>query len=527
MSAPEGQQTWLPFSREDEVQMLRDSNTHLEVEIAALREENARLRQQLFGKKTERLVDAVFDIEVEESPEETPKSKETDDKPNGAKGAPRRTRRLHIRYRKEIEEERFPEEVQQNPAAYKRLPKENDVVVHRVEQVPAHLVLHTYRCPRFVKIGARGKSAKHAPIFAKAPGTILPGSNIGSSIIATAVHQKYTLHLPLYRQIKEFERIGLGGLSEGVMCNWMRAAADALEPLWRAMHEQLLDSKALHVDETPVRCLKSDKTNGYMWAMSSADDGMNLYYWQNSRSGQVLDSLLRRNAATTGEVYSGVLLSDGYTGYESWMATLPEAQRPRWQMCWAHVRRKFVEAAANSNDPQWSRRIVALIRPLYTLERELRESKAPPEEILQRRRVESRPIVEKFFEELQTRAKNSQTPPLNKLKAAIDYALKRRETLVNWLDDPFIPIDNNQVERAIRPVTVGRKNSLFIGAPEAGQRAAILYTMMEECKRVNVDTLSWLTKVLRTLPSYRGDYLDLLPGVMPLDNEGQYKQTRI
>ena len=83
------------------------------------------------------------------------------------------------------------------------------------------------------------------------------------------------------------------------------------------------------------------------------------------------------------------------------------------------------------------------------------------------------------------------------------------------------------MERAIRPVTVGRKNSLFIGAPEAGQRAAILYTMMEECKRVNVDTLSWLTKVLRTLPSYRGDYLDLLPGVMPLDNEGQYKQTRI
>ena len=84
--------------------------------------------------------------------------------------------------------------------------------------------------PAFVKKGQRGKAGHDAPIHAATPQSILPGSNMGASIIALALHNKYSLHLPLYRQIKEFERIGLEGLSEGVLCNWVRAAADALEP---------------------------------------------------------------------------------------------------------------------------------------------------------------------------------------------------------------------------------------------------------------------------------------------------------
>ena len=334
---------------------------------------------------------------------------------------------------------------------------------------------------RFVNKGQRGKPGQDAPIHTATPQSILPCSNMGASIIALAIHNKYSLHLPLYRQIKEFERIGLEGLSEGVLCNWVRATADALEPLWKARHELLLDSSALHIDETPIRCLKSDKTNGYMWAMSSADNGSTLYYWQNSRSADTLDYFLRHGQQKDGRVYEGAILSDGYGGYESWMKNLPDEQRPQWQVCWAHVRRKFVEAAGNSNDPCWSMKMVELVRPLYTIERTLRESQAPPERMLQERMEKSRPIVETFFKELTKRSLDTQNPPRNKLKDAIDYALKRRSQLSSWLENPCIPIDNNQVERAIRPVTVGRKNSLFIGSPDAGQRAAIIYTMVEEC----------------------------------------------
>ena len=87
---------------------------------------------------------------------------------------------------------------------------------------------------------------------------------MGASIIALALHNKYSLHLPFYHQIKGLEQIGLQGVSEGELCNQVRAATDALEPIWKAQHELMLDAAALHIDETPIRCLKSDKTNGYM-----------------------------------------------------------------------------------------------------------------------------------------------------------------------------------------------------------------------------------------------------------------------
>ena len=107
------------------------------------------------------------------------------------------------------------------------------------------------------------------------------------------------------------------------------------------------------------------------------------------------------------------------------------------------------------------------------------------------------------------------------MKDAIDYALTRQPQLSSWLQNPYLPIDNNQVERAIRPITVGRKNGLFIGSPDAGQRAAIIYTMVEECKRTGIGFQQWLAEVLRRLPTLRASdgYLSLMPGVLNLSAE--------
>ena len=167
--------------------------------------------------------------------------------------------------------------------------------------------------------------------------------------------------------------------------------------------------------------------------------------------------------------------------------------------------------------------MVELIRSLYTIERTLKESQTPPERKLQERMEKSRPIVAAFFKELTNRSLDTQNPPHNKLKDAIDYALKRRSQLSNWLEPPCIPIDNNQVERDIRPVTVGRKNSLFIGSPDAGQSAAIIYTMLKECKRTGVDFQQWLAEVLRRLPTHRASegYLSLMPGILELSSEDE------
>ena len=240
-----------------------------------------------------------------------------------------------------------------------------------------------------------------------------------------------------------------------------------------------------------------------MGARAEADEGMSLYHWRTSRGRHVLDELLREGMKPQGGVRK-----------------LDAQQRHQRQACWAHVRRKFVEAARTGSDPEWSRRMVELITPLYRIEKELRESKAPPEAIAEKREAESRPNAEAFFETLQERMKQSENPPVNTLRRAILYALGRRETLMTWLKAPQIPIDNNAVERAIRPLAVGRRNSLFIGSPEAGKRAAILYTLVRECQRVKVDSEAWLTAVLQRLPDYRGDYLDLLPGMLELPEAG-------
>ena len=532
MSDSQERQQKIHFTPQEEVEILRSSNRRykeqievLQATVAKLQEHVACLNHQLYGSKSEKASQIVVPISIEEPAQEEPKETITSSTESSNAAPPKKkkthTRKLQVKLARQVNHEEIPEAVKLNPDAYRRLPDSMDKVSMRLEHIPSHLELHITRRPCFVPINNDGTESRKI-ICAPAPESILPGSNMGAGLIAYVLHSKFCLHLPFYRMIQELERMGLSGLDEATVCNWHKAAADALRPIWKALHRELLESEVLHVDETPFRCLRSEKKYGYMWAISDAESGTNLYYWHTGRSGDVLNSLLRENMEANGAPYGGTIVTDGYDAYESWLKSLEENEtKPLCQNCWAHVRRKFVETARCGNQPQWSRAIVELIKPLYTLERQLREINAPPNQIATERAKESRPIVETFFTELERKAKDRENPPLNKLKAAINYALERKSTLIHWLDDPAVPMDNNQVERAIRPLTIGRKNSLFIGAPEAGERSAILYTMVEECKRVGVNPQEWLAAVLRILPTYRtaGEYLDLLPGNLPLQGD--------
>lgn len=534
MSASENKQQEFDFSPSEKVEFLASSNRRYQEEIALLKgvvgrleEKVAMLEFQLYGTKNERQTQEIIELDAESNaprPQEPPPTHSPTEKTQAPTGVKKHIRKLRAQITKEVTHIIIPDEVKENPNAFIRLPESSDKISRRLEYVPPHTELHIFCRPSFVKKEAVGQKTKEsAPINAPAPPSIMQGSNIGASILAYVMHSRFALHLPFYRTIKELERLGLYGVDEALLCNWHRCVAEALEPIWRALHEVMMSSPVLHVDETPFRCLKSTKKKGYMWALSCAETGASLYYWQDSRSANVLDYLLREEMQPTGAAYHGTIITDGYEAYKSWLTRVSENENaPRWQNCWAHVRRKFVECMVCGNDPEWSTKIVELIQPLYKTERKLRETKAPPEQVQIERIQNSLPRVERFFSELHNKAKDSNNPPRNKLKDAIDYALKRKESLYNWLANPAAPIDNNQVERAIRPLTIGRKNSLFIGAPEAGQRSAILYTMVQECKRVKIDPLEWLMEVLRRLPEYRSSqyaYFDLLPGMLPLHSQ--------
>lgn len=157
--------------------MQLDTKRHPEEENAALREEIARLRVLLYGKKSERVVAANLDLTLEEASAKDEPNAPATDKPqqNKTDTAAQRTRRLRVHYTREIEETLIPDEVKAAPADYERLPESAERVSVRVESVPAHLALHIYRCHAFVRIGKRGRKKQQAPIRAAAPATILPG----------------------------------------------------------------------------------------------------------------------------------------------------------------------------------------------------------------------------------------------------------------------------------------------------------------------------------------------------------------
>ena len=161
----------LPFSQADKVQMLVDSNRHLEVEIEASREENAMLRRMLFGKKREKLIHETIALEeTEEQEKEAAELPATEQAKSHSSTQPKRKRRLSATVTKEIEHLVVPEEVLQNPLAYTRQPESSDRISRRLEYVPSHFELHIYRMPSFVKNGKRSKAGQDAPIYGRAAG---------------------------------------------------------------------------------------------------------------------------------------------------------------------------------------------------------------------------------------------------------------------------------------------------------------------------------------------------------------------
>ena len=302
-------------------QQYKQENQVLQAAVSQLTEQVYYLKQQPSGTKSEQATFISIPID-DEGAKNTPDESQKSQEPPAPEKAKEKSshkkfhkRKLMVRTDKVLEHLVIPEEVKQNPNAYRQLPESMDKCSYRLEMVPSHLELHCYRRPGFMPLNeGEAKSAKI--VCAAAPTSILSGSNMGASMLAHVLHSKFCLHLPFYRMIQELERMGLRGLDEATVCNWHKAVADALRPIWKAMHSELLDSEVLHVDETPFRCLRSGKKNGYMWAMSCAESGMNLYYWQDGRSGDVLDTLLREGMKEKGYPYCGTIVSDGYEAYK-------------------------------------------------------------------------------------------------------------------------------------------------------------------------------------------------------------------
>lgn len=368
-------------------------------------------------------------------------------------------------------------------------PLGKETVREELEYIPAQLrivryVRWTCECPRCKHTEKR--FIRKAPY----PTSLMNHSLASPSSVARVMYQKYVNGMPLYRQEKEWEQQGIA-LSRATMANWIiRCTEDYLLPITAHLQKQLLKRDIVHCDETPVQVLKEDgkkpQTKSYMWLYRTGNDGKApsiLYNYQPSRNGD--------HAVTFLKDFKGYVHSDGYQGYNK----LTDITRCG---CWAHVRRKFVEAIPTKkveNSPLTAAEIGRnYCDQLFMIEESLRELTA--EERYKRRQELEKPVLEAFWCWLE------KVQPLkgSAFGKAVTYAMNQRPYMENYLLDGRLNISNNMAENAIRPFTVGRKNWLFSDTPKGAKASAAVYSLVETVKANGLNVYTYLEYLLMYMP---------------------------
>ncbi len=342
------------------------------------------------------------------------------------------------------------------------------------------------------------KAHKEGIIIAPMPSRPIQGGLVDVSFLVMILLDKYVDHLPLYRQLKKYERLGVK-LSDSTIGDWVHQSIKLLEYLYEELVAQVKKSCYLQADETTIKVLDKNKKGtthrGYYWVYHDVNLGLVLYEYNPSR-GQIVPSEFL-------EEYTGYLQVDGYTAY-----TAIKNKGLILLNCMAHARRYFYEAF--QNDKARSEWMLLEIQGLYEIEQQARDQKMDHENRLALRKEKSVPILEKIKEWL---TKNKATVlPSSAIGKAINYMHTRIEALMVYTTNGSLEIDNNLVENVMRPVALGRKNYLFAGSHEAARRAGIIYSFIACCKKNDINPYSWLEQTLTKLPdTKKSDLYKLLP----------------
>ena len=319
------------------------------------------------------------------------------------------------------------------------------------------------------------------------PPPLLAHSYASASVVTDVLMKKYVDAMPLYRQEQMWKRMGVE-LKRGTMANWVIQVADLyLRPFWKRIRSELLTQSTIHADETVMQVHKEkDRPNtseSRMWVYSSAkraDIQLRCFEYRESRSGKWAKTFL--------EGFSGVLITDGYSGYN-------KVQGAERAGCWAHMRRKWLEAMPEGADAKTCKAAEGyeFCNRLFELERQFEGVTA--EERLIQRKEKSGPILEAYWTWLYTIPR-----PTGKLKDAVTYAQNQKAHLCAFLEHGEIEISNNQVENAIRPFVVGRKGWLFADTPQGAEASAIIYSLMETAKANSLRLDDYLLHLLSIMP---------------------------
>ena len=394
-----------------------------------------------------------------------------------------------------------------------RLVPIGDVVSEQLDIIPAKVqvirhIRKKYACP------CCEQGVKTAPL----PSQPIPKSIASPGMLAQIAVSKYQDALPLYRQQTIFKRLGVE-LPRATLAQWMIRLGVLIQPLINLLQDQLLEHDIVQMDETPVQVLKEpDKTatsKSYMWVQKGGppDRPILLYEYDPSRSQQVPLRLL--------EGFNGYLQTDGYEGYAAVGSQALVVQVG----CWAHARRKFDEAIkaqgkTKKPTPGKATKALAFIQKLYRTEALIKHD--TPQARYQARLEQALPILAEMRVWLDQSL--TQVPPKTTLGKALYYLDHQWEKLIRYCEDGRLNIDNNPVERAIRPFVTGRKNWLFSDTVKGAKASANLYSLIETAKANGLEPYHYLRYVFERLPAAQS--LTNLEALLPYNlNANQIKLT--
>ena len=355
----------------------------------------------------------------------------------------------------------------------------------RLEYIPAKMIRRIIERPKLACPCGEGKISIAPP----PPAPIEKGLP-GPGLLAHVVLSKYEDHSPLYRQQQQFARLGVQ-IPRTTLCDWIEKGAELLQPIVRAMKEQLLAGNYLQVDETPVKVMDPEVqgkcATGFLW-VAGQPGGDVIFEFKTRRNKECALELL-------GD-FSGYLQRDGYGVYASIVQDRPDLTAVG---CLAHGRRKFVDALADEpKEAQW---FVGEFRKLYLIERHARDQQMTHTHRLELRQKLAAPIWAEMTPRLEELHLKRSFLPKSPMGKAVSYAHAEWKAWQVYLSDGVLEIDNNLTENAIRPSAVGKKNWLFIGHPEAGWRSATIYSILVSCRRRGIDTWEYLQDIFTRLPA--------------------------
>ncbi|MCZ6803624.1 MAG: IS66 family transposase [Proteobacteria bacterium] len=480
----------------DAKKQLEKENQNYKIQVLSLQEQLNILLHKRFGASSEKLskdqlklfneaeqeTDALEQTALEDTKDNITVPEHQRKKP-GRKPLPKSLPREEIIYDLTDDEKFCPDDGHALKAIGEERTEQLDYIPAQVKVIE-HVRLK-YACP------CCAQGVKIAPL----PPQPLPKSIASPNLLAHVTVSKYADGLPLYRQEKQWQRLGIE-LGRGTLSNWMVGVGILVQPLINLLREALLANGYIQMDETPLQVLnepgKTPQSQSYMWVQRGGPPGQTivLFEYDPTRSGSVPVRLL--------DGFEGYLQTDGYEGYGAVCRQDGITQLG----CMAHARRKFDEAIKaqgkkklNSNGNKATKGL-NFIGKLYAIERAIKDSTL--EERYQARQEQTKPIIEEMKNWLETSLE--QVPPQSAIGKAIYYTHRQWPKLIRYLDDGQLHIDNNLIENAIRPFALGRKNWLFSNTQNGAKASAHLYSLVETAKDNGLEPYHYLRHVYRELP---------------------------